>query len=110
MDIMHEAVRDAEDNDFVFKDPLRNFIRKDFPSGNGIEILSTCLVIQNEGPIVSDRDWTSGTAETGLGLDIVRRTVEETFGGTVTFRSKPGETVFEVWLPLDKGSSVTEAS
>jgi PAS domain S-box-containing protein len=37
---------------------------------------------------------------TGLGLDIVRRIVTGRCGGEVDFRSRPGETVFQVRLPL----------
>jgi len=35
---------------------------------------------------------------TGLGLDVCRRVVEEA-GGTISFHSRPGRTVFEVRLP-----------
>jgi signal transduction histidine kinase len=38
---------------------------------------------------------------TGLGLDTVRRIVEERHGGTIEVDSKPGETTFRVWLPLN---------
>ena len=38
---------------------------------------------------------------TGLGLDIVRRIVTGRCGGEVDFRSRPGETVFQVRLPLE---------
>jgi signal transduction histidine kinase len=37
---------------------------------------------------------------TGLGLDTVRRIVEERHHGTIEVDSKPGETTFRVWLPL----------
>lgn len=37
---------------------------------------------------------------TGLGLDIVRRIVENRHQGTITLESKPGETRFSVRLPL----------
>jgi signal transduction histidine kinase len=36
---------------------------------------------------------------TGLGLDLVRRIVEVAHGGSVTLRSAPGDTTFEVRLP-----------
>jgi signal transduction histidine kinase len=37
---------------------------------------------------------------TGLGLDTVRRIVEERHRGTIAVESKPGDTTFRVWLPL----------
>jgi signal transduction histidine kinase len=37
---------------------------------------------------------------TGLGLDTVRRIVEERHRGTIAVDSRPGETTFRVWLPL----------
>jgi signal transduction histidine kinase len=48
-------------------------------------------------PFFTTKDVGQGT---GLGLDTVRRGVEERFGGEVTFTSKPGATVFTVRLPL----------
>ena len=37
---------------------------------------------------------------TGLGLDTVRKIVEERHRGTIEVESRPGETTFRVWLPL----------
>jgi signal transduction histidine kinase len=37
---------------------------------------------------------------TGLGLDTVRRIVEERHKGTISVASQPGATTFRVWLPL----------
>ena len=37
---------------------------------------------------------------TGLGLDLVRRTIEERYHGQLDFRSKPGDTRFWVRLPF----------
>ncbi len=48
-------------------------------------------------PFFTTKDVGQGT---GLGLDTVRRGVEERFGGTVTFTSKPGDTNFVVRLPV----------
>jgi signal transduction histidine kinase len=44
---------------------------------------------------------------TGLGLDAARRIVVERHHGSIDVDSRPGETVFHVWLPLEKalGSS-----
>ena len=41
---------------------------------------------------------------TGLGLDTVRRIVQERQHGSVSFESKTGRTVFRVRLPLDGGN------
>jgi len=41
---------------------------------------------------------------TGLGLDTVRRIVEERQHGSISFESAPGRTVFRVRLPLDGGN------
>lgn len=38
---------------------------------------------------------------TGLGLDTVQRIVKK-HGGTIQVKSKPGDTCFQVWLPLSK--------
>jgi signal transduction histidine kinase len=37
---------------------------------------------------------------TGLGLDTVRRIVEERHRGSISVESQPGRTTFRVWLPL----------
>jgi signal transduction histidine kinase len=50
-------------------------------------------------PFFTTKDVGGGT---GLGLDIVRRIVFERIGGTVSFTSRPGETIFRVELPFDK--------
>jgi signal transduction histidine kinase len=39
-------------------------------------------------------------AGSGLGLDTARRIVEERHRGTLSVESRPGETTFQVWLPL----------
>ena len=52
-------------------------------------------------PFFTTKDVGEGT---GLGLDTVRRIVTERLGGSIEFESRPGRTVFHVWLPLD-GSS-----
>jgi PAS domain S-box-containing protein len=49
-------------------------------------------------PFFTTKDVGEGT---GLGLDIVRRIVVERFGGQVDVRSRPGETVFRVRLPVE---------
>src|SRR4030095_10877171 len=47
---------------------------------------------------------------TGLGLDTVRRIVEERQNGSITFDSEPGRTVFRVRLPLDGGNGCLPAN
>jgi signal transduction histidine kinase len=36
----------------------------------------------------------------GLGLDIARKIIEK-HQGKIEFESQPGQTTFEVWLPMD---------
>jgi signal transduction histidine kinase len=47
-------------------------------------------------PFFTTKDVGKGT---GLGLDIVRRTIGE-HGGQITVRSRPGETIFRISFPL----------
>ena len=42
---------------------------------------------------------------TGLGLDTVRRIVEDRHRGTIELDSQPGKTTFRVWLPLKQPAS-----
>ena len=37
----------------------------------------------------------------GLGLDAVKKIVENRHSGTISFRSQPGQTTFTVCLPID---------
>jgi signal transduction histidine kinase len=47
---------------------------------------------------------TKGVGEgTGLGLDTVQRIVKK-HRGNIQLRSKPGDTVFQVWLPLGESA------
>jgi signal transduction histidine kinase len=47
---------------------------------------------------------TKGVGEgTGLGLDTVQRIVKK-HRGNIQVRSKPGDTVFQVWLPLTQSA------
>jgi signal transduction histidine kinase len=49
-------------------------------------------------PFFTTKDVGEGT---GLGLDVVRRIVLERCAGWIDFRSRPGETVFSVSVPVD---------
>ena len=49
-------------------------------------------------PFFTTKDVGEGT---GLGLDTARRIVTERLGGSIDFESRPGRTVFHVWLPLN---------
>jgi signal transduction histidine kinase len=71
--------------------------------------------IADNGPgiprAIQDRIWepfftTKGVGEgTGLGLDIVRRIVTRRHGGDIRVHSQPGETRFEVWLPINQSET-----
>jgi signal transduction histidine kinase len=49
-------------------------------------------------PFFTTKDVGAGT---GLGLDIVRRIVEQQHGGSVRLASEPGHTAFTVSLPRE---------
>ncbi len=49
-------------------------------------------------PFFTTKDVGDGT---GLGLDVARRIITARCGGEIDLRSKPGETVFSVRLPVD---------
>ncbi len=51
-------------------------------------------------PFFTTKDQGLGT---GLGLDTVWRIVTEEHGGKITVESRPGRTVFSIWLPLAEG-------
>lgn len=48
-------------------------------------------------PFFTTKEVGSGT---GLGLDVARRIVTDRHGGSLSVDSRPGETVFHVWLPI----------
>jgi len=48
-------------------------------------------------PFFTTKEVGSGS---GLGLDVARRIVHDRHGGSLSVDSRPGETVFHVWLPI----------
>jgi signal transduction histidine kinase len=76
----------------------------------------TCVVVEigDNGPGIAPEVQThifepffttKGVGEgTGLGLDTVQRIVKK-HRGTIQVTSKPGNTLFQVWLPLSDGSA-----
>ncbi|HEY4281245.1 MAG TPA: ATP-binding protein [Conexibacter sp.] len=53
-------------------------------------------------PFFTTKEVGSGT---GLGLDVARRIVVGRHGGSLSVDSRPGETTFEVWLPIEQRRS-----
>ena len=43
---------------------------------------------------------TKDTGNTGLSLDVVHRIISDHFNGRIDLDSKPGATIFEVYIPL----------
>jgi signal transduction histidine kinase len=52
-------------------------------------------------PFFTTKDVGQGT---GLGLDMARRIVTTRCGGQINFRSRPGETVFRVRIPIARAN------
>jgi signal transduction histidine kinase len=88
------------------------------PSASNAGTAGVRLLIEDEGagidaehlPHVFDRFYKADTSRaptggSGLGLSIVK-TIVERHGGRITVSSRPGRTVFEIWLPRGNGSGV----
>jgi signal transduction histidine kinase len=58
-------------------------------------------------PFFTTKEVGSGT---GLGLDTVRRIVEDRHDGSIGFDSGPDGTTFHVWLPLNDRPATAEAT
>jgi signal transduction histidine kinase len=92
---------------------LRNAIESMQPSGGGRVILRArrlplvaVVEIEDEGPGIPDAGapifdafYSTKSGGTGLGLPIVHRIVTD-HGGTITFESRPGRTLFRVTIPI----------
>jgi PAS domain S-box-containing protein len=92
---------------------LRNAIEAMEPRGGRAMLralrlpFAVVLEVEDEGagippdsPPIFDAFFSSKANGTGLGLPIVHRIVTD-HGGTITYDSKPGRTVFRVSLPID---------
>ena len=69
-----------------------------------VEIMDNGAGIPSEiQPCIFDQFFTTKEVGkgTGLGLDIVRRIVEGQHKGSIRLESKPGETRFQVWIPIN---------
>lgn len=87
------CIRTSIDDDYVLVEIIDN--------GPGIP--------ENIQPYIFDPFFTTKEEEegTGLGLDISRRIVEQMHYGEISFISRPGETNFQVRLPINLGVSVS---
>ncbi len=88
-------------------------------SGGGVLVLrarrqpfAVVIEIEDHGPGIAnpsepifDAFYTTKSSGTGLGLAIVHRIVTD-HGGTISFESRPGRTIFRTTLPLDSGSAI----
>ncbi len=64
-------------------------------SGSGIPTKIQSRIFE---PFYTTKEVGKGS---GLGLDAVKKIVENRHGGTLSFQSKPGQTTFTVCLPID---------
>ena len=104
---------DAGKMEQVVLNLVRNAIESTGPAGGGVvtirvrrEVTRAILEVEDNGPGLSeptapifDPFFSTKPRGTGLGLSIVHRIVSD-HGGTITFESRPGHTVFRVMLPI----------
>lgn len=75
-----------------------NYVRVEIiDSGEGIDSEIESRIYE---PFFTTKEMGKGS---GLGLDVVRRIVENRHRGTISVESKPGRTCFMVCLPIPKG-------
>jgi signal transduction histidine kinase len=116
------VVGDADRLEQVLQNLAANGLRY-APDGSTIRLVATAstapeagvtLAVEDEGPGIDaahlphvfDRFYKADTSRTpaggsGLGLSIVK-TIVERHGGRIAVVSRPGRTVFEVWLPAQQ--------
>ncbi|MFO0591162.1 MAG: protoglobin domain-containing protein [Polyangiaceae bacterium] len=104
---------DAGKMEQVVLNLVRNAVESTGPAGGGVvtirvrrEVTRAILEVEDNGPGLSeptapifDPFFSTKPRGTGLGLSIVHRIVSD-HGGTITFESRPGHTVFRVMLPI----------
>ncbi len=104
---------DAGKMEQVVLNLVRNAIESTGPAGGGTvtirvrrEVTRAILEVEDNGPGLSeptapifDPFFSTKPRGTGLGLSIVHRIISD-HGGTITFESRPGHTVFRVTLPI----------
>jgi PAS domain S-box-containing protein len=105
---------DAGKMEQVLLNLVRNAIESAAPAGGGIvtmrvrrETRKAVLEVEDNGPGLSepaapifDPFFSTKPRGTGLGLSIVHRIVAD-HGGTISFESVPGQTIFRVSLPIE---------
>lgn len=110
---------DAGKMEQVVLNLVRNAIESTGPAGGGVvtirvrrETNRAILEVVDNGPGLSeptapifDPFFSTKPRGTGLGLSIVHRIVSD-HGGTISFESRPGHTVFRVMLPIQTREGV----
>lgn len=106
LNIVRNAVQALENQGLII---LRTRVRRQYTIGHQRHKLVVCLEVIDNGPgIPKERlqeifyPMISGRPQgTGLGLSIAQNLVNQ-HGGLIECRSRPGETVFTLLLPLEK--------
>ena len=106
LNIVRNAVRAAGDGGTV---TLRTRVQRQFTIGNHHHRLVVQLDVIDNGPGIPEEIRekifypmvTSGTGGMGLGLSIAQSLINQ-HKGLIECRSRPGETVFTVYLPVEK--------
>ncbi|MEZ4314545.1 MAG: protoglobin domain-containing protein [Polyangiaceae bacterium] len=113
---------DAGKMEQVILNLVRNAIESTGPAGGGTVTIRmrregkrAVLEVEDDGPGISepsspifDPFFSTKPRGTGLGLSIVHRIVAD-HGGTITYESQPGHTVFRIVLPIERRAAREEA-